>query len=502
MNKLVLKILRIMATLTITILYLPITITLLRGAVCSTSVVGVWHGTSTTCGSGGHIALIVISVIAVCLFVGTAIALAFVYLDRSPLSQQLASRITGRLEVTLLCCKTILALVYAVVLDLIPFALILVLLCVVGALWLGVFIKLLPHIVPWMNEVKIGGAAMFCWAVLCLILAVTLKHDVGITVLFGCPLAAVCAGFAAHAHISWISRAPLHDLHSAPLMSIWARVHLQRVLGQHTGIDHDDPEAVKRYLESKQCKEGLALAEQGFRQAVKADKTSGIEHLQLGEFYHIAHKHKFAAVTALQKAGQCSSALDVQFFVYQRTRQLQERDVENSGRSVMSAVDQVSFELHATAADQARLEYYKQQSDLFAVLSEGNPDVKAMERLGHSIAHLRRKMTTHYNSMIAVNDSSVKVCVCVLCCDGKSLARCLLHVLFLCCCCVVVVMLLLSLMMMMIVFCHCLHCRRFERMRYSWRRCCTTVNNHRSISHVPNEWRTRTHSIKHCPVIW
>ena len=418
MNKWLLKLMRVMATLSVTVFFLPITTLLLRGAVCHTTTQNSWHGTSITCLSSAHIALIAACITLALLFVATSMMISIVMIDRNPLSAQLASRVTGRLDLALICCKTVLVVVFSLFVRQLSVSVVILLLAAVGVVWLVLFFKLLPHIVPWMNQFKIGGAAIYCWVVLCLVVAQVLHVDVGVCVVFGAPVAGLCAALVAHAHVIGITQSKLQDLRSAPHLVLWARVHLQRALGKrsHLMTDDDDGVSSQQRTEAEGFKSALALAEQGYRHAVKRAPASGIVQLQLAEFYRIAHKYSFTEIAALQKAAHASSALDIQFFVYQRSRQLQEASESASNdptpgkaQHSMPSIDQVSFDQHAADADNARLAYYKKQSDLFSALSEVQPDFQQVEELGHALAQLRRKMTTHYTAMILLNDTSVKV---------------------------------------------------------------------------------------------
>lgn len=42
-------------------------------------------------------------------------------------------------------------------------------------------------------------------------------------------------------------------------------------------------------------------------------------------------------------------------------------------------------------------------------LLEANPDFRAVEKLGHELVQLRRRVVSHYTDMLALNNNSVKV---------------------------------------------------------------------------------------------
>jgi hypothetical protein len=412
-SNIMLRVLRWLATLSITALFLPTVMLLLSGTMCD-SVTNSWHGSTIRCNSGGHVGIVILCVMLLIVFVVATSVLACSFIDRNPISDELAARFNGRLDVFMMQCKTLLAILYTVAFDRMSFGFLLALLAIVGVSWMYLFGRVMPLAAPNMNEFKIGGIAIFCWLTLCSILAHALGHDVGVAVVFGTPLAGLSFALLTHARILVISKASLNDLRSAsPLtLSFWGRLQIREVFGHKAHKDKYIDEIETNVMSRA---DHVKTIEQAFIWAADRDgSASGLIHMQYSAFCRLAHKYNFAEVAALQKAFHASSWLDVQFFVYQRTRQLQEsteNDLRGRGHAAVSnsTGDQVSFEQHVTEAETARVQYYKLQSEMYTLLMETIPDFPLLEKIGHQLISLRSRLIVHYSRILAMNDTSIKV---------------------------------------------------------------------------------------------
>jgi hypothetical protein len=135
-----------------------------------------------------------ISVTLILLLFAFSLTFASVFFESHPLSGSLEAKAHGRADVLLLFVQAVLVLAVEIFAARIAFWLLLVLLGLGGAIWLGAFLFFLPHYSHFMNAANVSAACCYMWLFACL-LCNNLVPDAGpaaaIMVYVGMPAAAM-----------------------------------------------------------------------------------------------------------------------------------------------------------------------------------------------------------------------------------------------------------------------------------------------------------------------
>jgi len=167
----VLRILRAVATLSTTILFLPLSSVLIRGLGCTASHSD-WMGTGLECWSPGRIVIAVILAILLIGFALLSLIVTTVYVDRNPVSQSWIAKTNGRIDAFALGVKFTLAFLYnAVGTKLIGAAGTTVFLILVGIITTWLYATYQPFVRAWVNAFNAGMWAIFTLSAVCLGLA-------------------------------------------------------------------------------------------------------------------------------------------------------------------------------------------------------------------------------------------------------------------------------------------------------------------------------------------
>jgi len=162
------RILRSVATLSTTILYLPLSSIMLRGLSCPTEH-DTWMGTGIECSSAGRIVIAILLAILLIGFAAMSLTVSAVYVDHDPSSASWVAKTHGRLDASILLAKLVLAFVYNVLDEqLVGSAFLTVVLVAVGLTASWAYAAYQPHIHSWVNAFQSGLWAIFTTTAVCL----------------------------------------------------------------------------------------------------------------------------------------------------------------------------------------------------------------------------------------------------------------------------------------------------------------------------------------------
>lgn len=229
-----LKLLRGVARLSTTFLFLPSTSILMRILYCPGEN---WLGeTSISCWSATHIAIMFLAIILLIVFSALCIFIAAVFINRNPIGQKWDAKAHGRVDVFMLCAKLVLGFVYNVLIDSLSPGITTAIVSITAALWLLLYVKWVPHVNVSANCLEISLGAVYMLGTICLVLAQIFPgYDMGIAFLL-CLLPAAIAswmGFAA-----WFRELLLQGdmdsirFHNAFIMDAWVRVLYSPVISK------------------------------------------------------------------------------------------------------------------------------------------------------------------------------------------------------------------------------------------------------------------------------
>ncbi len=123
-----------------------------------------------------------------------------VFIESHPFSPSLEARAHGRADIIMLIVQTALVLTVQTFSNFLQLWMLLAILGVAGALWLGTYLLWLPHYAFSMNAANIIGATVYMWAFVCLCLNNTYpRGDAGVMLFAGTPFAA----FAGYSLATW-----------------------------------------------------------------------------------------------------------------------------------------------------------------------------------------------------------------------------------------------------------------------------------------------------------
>jgi hypothetical protein len=464
--KLAVRVTRVMVTLSAGVFCLPILSILFRSATCD-SVVSSWTE-NKQCWGGLHAGIASVAIPALVLHTVASCVFTMVFVDRNLLSTNARARTTGRLDAYILIGKLVLSFLFNGIPDHVSGGFLIFALVSFSVLWVVGFMKMMPMIRPWQNSVWIGVGSVYCWVSGCLVLAKLIDRDVGLTVVFGGPLAGLAALFVMQVRTSTLTECDPSEIRTVYHADLWARTRVREAVTAAMALENKDEavSSISQFIESlsqtranvaskrrkssglrdrlvkngvvtlardTKCyeesssdsrnqtaevlREAVEQADQAYRQVLRHEPGSAMLHLFTAQFYRLVHKYHFSEMTMLHKAHAMSSAIDVRFFVFKRTRQLQEssndgEEAQNNRHDLVasraSSADRIAFERLSADAEACRLAYYKTESELLSAMNEALPDMRNIERIGHDLVRARRTVVAAHEAMMAVNNNSVK----------------------------------------------------------------------------------------------
>lgn len=152
----VLRLLRSMAWLSTTILFLPFSAVMFRALTCAGT--DGWVNTGIECYHSWHLLTVMAVALVLPCFFALASFTAAVFVDRNVKAPSLSSAINGRAEAAMLVVKVVLTFVYNVLIDALRDSWVVPMLVLVsGFCWVGVAQLYRPHFIAWVNDLHTGA---------------------------------------------------------------------------------------------------------------------------------------------------------------------------------------------------------------------------------------------------------------------------------------------------------------------------------------------------------
>lgn len=166
---------RIMARVSMNLIFIPVVSSLFRIMRCSGDS---WlEVASIPCWSAAHVSLLVITLLMLTAFVVVMLAIALSMFDRNPTEPGWNSQLHGRVDACMLCVKVALAFVYNVIIEDASLVLISLLVLGSGLTWLSLQYKWQPFIRMQANCLEMMFAGVYCLAAVCLLIAQLAPSD-------------------------------------------------------------------------------------------------------------------------------------------------------------------------------------------------------------------------------------------------------------------------------------------------------------------------------------
>lgn len=133
--------------------------------------------------------------------------------------------------------------------------------------------------------------------------------------------------------------------------------------------------------------------------------------LEASTFFRCYHDNLYMEMLTLSKAQRYCSSIDIQFVVYQRLKQLRERDItqqRNASKSSMNAVDRVLFDQKWKTATSEETNVHKYVYQLWQALMSECPDLAQMQKYAQRFTESMETANEHYQECLCLNSNSTK----------------------------------------------------------------------------------------------
>jgi len=404
------------------------------------------------CWSGLHVAGCVVVLVVVPPFVLLAFMTQSVFINRGILSDDIGARTNARAEVRLLGMKIALMVAFATLRGQ-ALWLKTILILMSSVVWLHSYIFNQPYINPRMNELQAAFGGIFALAFIVLCLGFVSSRPILIVMwALLAPVAGVAAALASRVFRQHIASSTLQDLSSSSRVLLWARTRLYMLkqlqkstsgavgdlLDESTDSNRDSSSnragnnfigsidsvlvsfagnsaALDTMLTSHERAAMTAqlkdAAEYAYRWCAARFPTAGLVNLQTAAFYRSTNGSRYMELTALNAARKASNSIDIQFFAYQRNRQLREEGKGNgdSKGSQSSPVDRLMIDQHSAQAMKSEIKIREYNIRLWEELGAPIPDLAGLARLGRKLRDSIMSAEEHYIQLLKLQRQNAGV---------------------------------------------------------------------------------------------
>lgn len=341
-----LKLLRLIAQLTTTALFIPITGVLMSVFTCNSGES--WGNADIKCWDSIHsIITLLVSIIIILFGILSAIVVS-AFFDRNPLSDNITSMVHGRVAVAMILLKAALALVFTQVNTISAWWTAIT--CILtGVAWLSMFVVFLPYYSHAMNKMQAAFAFVYLWAGICLGLAVwrdaTESNVSGFTFLSAIPLVAFTGSHIVDLRYRMYDYRTNKQLSSPFFVELQTRRLLSRIThtvsvpgglqpgGRGTKLA-DDEEDLRQ--------EVLREVDQIYGEAMLTFPESPMLNVFIAHYLDIYRQNRHLESSHLAAAEMKDPAMDAAFIVFQRKRQLAEAELQTTASSAADKLDVIS----------------------------------------------------------------------------------------------------------------------------------------------------------------
>lgn len=148
-----------------------------------------------------------------------------------------------------------------------------------------------------------------------------------------------------------------------------------------------------------------AQAEAGYAAAMSRFPTDGLLRVFAAAYYRSTRDSRYMEIVQLNAAKKLSSAVDVQFFVYQRIQAVRNKYNGKAGSS-LSAIDRLLYEQHWNDALRSRVACYEAMAEVWAELRQATPDLRRLERNAVSLHSAVTSARARFDAMLRLHASA------------------------------------------------------------------------------------------------
>jgi len=341
--------------------------------------------------------------------------------------------------------------------------------------WVVGYVRLSPMIHGITNDVSAALGVALGWAMLGVALErLVVDQNLTSMVIIGVPLSFVFAVYVVRYHRVSVCRQPLQDVDSLYDIDLWARSRLQ--LFQRLQVDGDDAariqdawssgggakaapgssaarqhglaSAVARSIGSAGSagqrgaavhlasqviiRLGASYAEDNSMTTVLAaevelayqtimDKfpSSSMGHLLAATYFRLTHPSRYMEMHALNTARKSNAPVDVSFFIFQRTKDLIDRDTSYTptgalrngvaGAKAITPVDRLTYEHELQTAFAAETSCYRALMRVWDALQEPVPDLAELQRMGELLWRSIDQAEGRFKVLLTMNPEGISV---------------------------------------------------------------------------------------------
>ena len=160
----------------------------------------------------------------------------------------------------------------------------------------------------------------------------------------------------------------------------------------------------------------LDLVEKAYKELLERYPCKGTALLEASTFFRHYHTNLYMEMLTLSTAEKNCASIDTQFVVYQRLKQLRERNTGehsakqgSSGEGSMNAVDRVIFDQRWKTARNQETNVRKHVYQLWQTLMSDCPDLAHMQHYAENLTKAMETADEQYQECLRLNSNSAKV---------------------------------------------------------------------------------------------
>lgn len=147
--------------------------------------------------------------------------------------------------------------------------------------------------------------------------------------------------------------------------------------------------------------------EQAYRVCIDKFPHNGNAILEASSFFRNYRANLFMEMTTFNLAKRNANALDVQFAIFQRLRELRESSHSNNDRKTLSALDRLHFDHEFSKASNLETKCYRIIYQFWETLNKKIPDVAELQYLAEGLHKVAEEAVVHYENCLKLNPESI-----------------------------------------------------------------------------------------------
>lgn len=147
----------------------------------------------------------------------------------------------------------------------------------------------------------------------------------------------------------------------------------------------------------------LTSARVGYEHSIEHFSSSEVSAILASTFYRYHYVFHTQECLCLARAVRRNPSFDSRFYIYSRLRRLNESDGSGLG-----PIERIMFDQEEKQSAQLRIEAYRLLQQLWDIMSDGTPDLVAIEATGVSLQETLSRIEEAFGRLLELNPTSTK----------------------------------------------------------------------------------------------